>query len=105
MPKRTSRHLKVQPQEVAGEVASSVDSLLDVILPYAPAMLRTIGMSGSAEAGEDGEVKPGNVQAAAIGLDFIMKALSGRAGDRARAVLEEIRKLREASLAKTRPGD
>ena len=105
MTKRASRRLQVAPQESDLEVASSVDSLLDVILPFAPSLLRTIGLAGSAEKVEGGDDKPGNVQAAAIGIDFIMKALSGRAGDRAAAVMREIRKLREASLGKTQTGD
>jgi hypothetical protein len=104
MPKRISRRLQVEPQETEEDKGSSVDSLLNVILPYAPAMLKTIGAAGSATEGPEGEAHPGNVQAAAIGLDFIMKALQGRSGDRARDVLAEIRKIREASLAQEAPG-
>jgi len=93
----------VKAQEAAGtDAASSVDDLLQVILPFAPDLLRTIGIAGSATT-KDGETKPGNVQAASIGLDFIMKAISGKTGSRARDIPAALRKLREVSLAEAQP--
>ncbi len=56
-------------------------------------MIRTIGMAAQPTADD----KPGDVRAASIGLEFLMKHLSGRADKKAQKILDTLREIRQGN--------
>lgn len=77
------------------EGALDLGELIDALRPHLGALVETIALAGSTTV-VDGKKVPGDVRAAAIGLELVSKYLSGRGSDRASKVLREALKLREA---------
>ncbi len=89
MPRRTTRASTLAARE--GKPAVEADnSLLSELQPYIIGMLKTLGIAGSAS--EDG--KPGDVKAAALGIEVYLKLSQGTAAERGKRLLEAIGKLR-----------
>lgn len=72
--------------------------IVDYLRPHIKDMVQTIAIAGSAKTDEKGNVVPGDVKAASIGLELISKYLSGKGSDKASRLLKELTRIREAAL-------
>ena len=75
--------------------AIDLGDVIDALRPHLKSMVQTIGIAGSAKTDEDGNITPGDIRAANIGLELVSKYLSGKGSSRASDILKEIQRLRE----------
>lgn len=65
--------------------------IIEELKPYIPGLVKTIGMAGEASTDAAGKVTPGDVKAASIGLDLVVKHLSGQGSTRLEQLLKEFK--------------
>jgi hypothetical protein len=74
--------------------AIDLGDVIDALRPHLKAMVETIGIAGSATTDAKGNITPGDIRAANIGLELVSKYLSGKGSSRAGDILKEIQRLR-----------
>jgi hypothetical protein len=77
--------------------------VVDALKPHLKAMVQTIGIAGSATTNASGQVVPGDIRAANIGLELVSKYLSGKGSSRASDILKEIQSIRGADTEVSNP--
>lgn len=83
------------PDATPPEERVQLGDIVEQLKPYIPDMIKTIGIAASATTNADGKLVPGDIKAASIGLDLIVKHLTGTGSSRIDDLLAGLRAARQ----------